>query len=88
MSSTDRIVLAYDELNNNDDEVERRTEFRSLKHLLAFVIIVCNSDHDVMIEKTSKLTWLEEWVFYFEFLWGKTLTIWQDTGVAYNIHRT
>ena len=39
----------------NDSEVKRRTGFKSLNHLLAFVVIVCNGDHDVMIYKKQSL---------------------------------
>ena len=50
----------------NGSEVKRRTGFQSLNHMLAVVIIVCNGDHDEMIYKKTKLTWLEEWFFAFE----------------------
>ena len=38
LSLTNRIVLPYDEMIDNSDEVERRTGFRSLKNMLSFVI--------------------------------------------------
>ena len=50
--------------------------FQSFNHLMAYIIIVCNGDHDAMIYKKAKLTWLEEWFFFFEYLWGRTITRW------------
>ena len=73
---------------DDDEEVKRRTGFQSLKHLLAFIIMICNGDHDKMIRKTSKLTWLEEWFFAFEFMWGRTIIRWWDSEKIYKIDRT
>ena len=47
-------------MTKNDSEVKMRTGFKSLNHMFAFVVIVCNGDHDVMIYKKTKLTWLEK----------------------------
>ena len=71
----------------NDKEVKRRTGFQSLNHMLAFMVIVCNGDHDMMIYKSTKLTWLEEWFFAFEYLWGRTISRWWDAEAEMNINR-
>ena len=81
-SYTKSVVITYDEMDKDDSEIKRRTGFTSLKHLLAYVITICNGDHDTMIEKTTTLTWLEEWIFFFEYLWGRTLTRWWDAKAA------
>ena len=62
---SNQIKITYKEMENNDNEVRRRTGFKLLNHLLAFVIIVCNGNHDAMTYKASKLTWQEEWFFEF-----------------------
>ncbi|CAJ1951547.1 unnamed protein product [Cylindrotheca closterium] len=48
-------------------EVERRTGFRDLPNLLSYAIFVGHRDLDQLFTTCSKLTWLEEWLFYFEF---------------------
>ena len=75
------VVISYEEMEKDDSDIKRRTGFTSLSHLLAYVITVYNGDHDLMIRKTTTLTWLEEWMFFFEYLWGKTLTRWWDASV-------
>ena len=52
------------------------------KHLLVYMITIFNGDHNLMIEKAITLTWLEEWIFFFECLQGRTLTRWWDATVA------
>ena len=68
-------------------EVKRRTGFTNEKQMMAFLLIVCNGDLKVVCETTSHMTWCEEWVFYFEWVWGETLTRWQDAASinGYNI---
>ena len=55
-----------------DKEVKRRTGFRDLQHLLAYIVIVCNGDFCRIRTRCSVLTWFEEWVLYFEWSYGHT----------------
>ena len=71
----------------DDDEVKRRTGFQSLDHMLAYIIIIRNGNHDKMIEKKTRLTWLEEWFFFFEYLWGRTIIRWWDSEKVMKIDR-
>ena len=48
--------------------------------MLSFIVIVCNAKKDVIESTSSSLTWFEEWFFYFEFVWGRTLLRWQDAA--------
>lgn len=64
-------------------EVKRRTGFHDLKLLLGFVSVVCGGDMTVMTSTTSILTWLEEWVLYFEFVWGRTSIRFPDYASTY-----
>jgi hypothetical protein len=54
-------------------EVRERTGFEDVRELLFFVTVVCGGDLNRMTEKTSYLTWLEEWFFYFEMTFGTAL---------------
>ena len=52
-----------------DDDVKRRTGFETKALMIGMILIICNGDHDKMTSKVTTLTWLEEWVLYFEVLW-------------------
>ncbi|MGH7955323.1 MAG: hypothetical protein ACREOZ_05115, partial [Gloeomargaritales cyanobacterium] len=66
-----------------DDEVNRRTGFPSRILLLRFIAIVCNGSTHTMTERTSSLTWFEEWFFYFEYVWGRTMARYRDGSAIY-----
>jgi hypothetical protein len=72
----------------NDKEVRLRTGFKSKKEMLAFIFVVHNGDLRRLREgRTTCMTWLEEWVFYFEMVKGKTIRLWEvaeheDKGFA------
>ena len=53
-------------------EVKRRTGFHDLKLMLSFVALICGGDLTIMTRTSSYLTWVEEWLFYFEFGWGRS----------------
>ena len=75
-------------LLNDDDEVKRRTGFLSVKNLLAYTIIVCNGDHNLMTYRSTDLTWFEEWFFFYELLWGRTFMRWWDAEKSLNKHNS
>jgi hypothetical protein len=54
--------------------------------LLCYVIIVCNGNLSLMMETSTSLTWFEEWFFFFEMLWGRTLIRWLDAERVYGIN--
>jgi len=70
-----------------DKEVKERTGFESLLLLLCFVAIVCDGDVDSMTMTTSSLTWFEEWFFFFEMVWGRSLSRWVDAERVYKINQ-
>ena len=41
---------------------------------MSFVIIPCNGDPLLVNEAKHYLTWFEEWVLYFRFVWGRVGT--------------
>jgi len=55
----------------SDAEIKARTGFISLFAMLSFVLIVCNGKINTAIETVSSLTWFEEWMVYFQWLWGR-----------------
>jgi len=44
----------------SDGAMKQLTGFVLILALLAFVLVVCNGDVDVMLESCTKLTWFEE----------------------------
>ena len=61
----------------------RKTGFETRAMMIGMIVIICNGDHDKMISRRSSLTWFEEWFFYFEFKWGRTITRWVDAKAVY-----
>jgi len=59
-------------------EVHRLTGFADIVQMLSFAIILCEGDINLLTATTSALTWLEEWVLYFEFAYGRTTIRWGD----------
>ena len=67
------------------DEIKRKTGFVSEEAMMRFIIIVCNADETLIEETTSnELTWFEEWFLYFEVLWLRSHTRWEDAATLYN----
>ena len=66
-------------------EIKRRTGFRNEKDMFRFIGIVCDGEIKKMIETTSHLTWFEEWVVYFEYMWGRTQSRFQDLASAFRV---
>ena len=67
------------------NEIKRRTSFEDERVLLSYIAIICNGDAETMFSSETTLTWFEEWMLYFEVLWGRTWTRYEDMMSAYNI---
>lgn len=61
------------------------TGFIDIFDLISFGLIVCGGDIDMMTKKFCKLSWLEEWVLYFEFAYGRTHVRLNDYRKRWNI---
>ena len=61
-----------------DREIKRRTGFASERAMLSFISVLCNGDMKLISYAPSTMTWYEEWFFYFEMVWGKSLRRWED----------
>ena len=69
----------------HDIKVKRCTGFPSEASILAYIFIVCNGNKENIIKRNSVLTWYEEWFCYFEILWGRTSTRWEDVSADYGV---
>ena len=67
--------------------MKHRTGFPDFLHLLSFAIIVCDGNLDVLYATSTKMTWLEEWVFSFELWYGRTASRWKDYEKRYDCTR-
>jgi DDE superfamily endonuclease len=68
-----------------DSEVKEFTGFPSLSAMIAFIVVVCGGNIEEMIKTKYDLNWLEEWMLYFERVWGKSCTRWVDCRRKYDI---
>ena len=68
-------------------DVKRLTGFRDLFCLLSYVVIICGGDINLITSSTSKMTWLEEWILYFEFIYGHSKNRWCDYESHYKLYR-
>jgi hypothetical protein len=77
----ERIVVRFCELN--DVIIKTITGFSSLAAMMGFIVIACNGEYETMKSTCTQLTWLEEWLVYFESLWGKSSQRWVDLQCKY-----
>jgi hypothetical protein len=66
-------------------EVHRRTGFRDLGSLLSYAAVLCGGDLVQLTRTDSVMTWLEEWVFFFEMMYGRATIRIGDYAKAYKI---
>ncbi len=64
-------------------EIKRRTGFKSEIDMFKFIGVICNGDIEKMTQTTSNLTWYEEWMLFFEYLWGRTNSRIDDIAALY-----
>ena len=55
--------------------------------MLKYIMIVCNGDFKIMTTTESHLTWFEEWMLFFEMMWGKTHTRVEDLTGKYRVEK-
>jgi len=68
-------------------ETKNRTGFDDIRGLLSFVAIVSSGDIAVMTKSVSYLSWLEEWIFYCEMMYGHSGMRWIDYASSYKISK-
>jgi hypothetical protein len=74
-------TLRFDDLS--DVMIKATTGFTSITGMMGFIIIACNADYKKMITTHTHLTWLEEWMLYFEIVWGKSCQRYIDVQLKY-----
>jgi hypothetical protein len=65
----------------SNQSIKDRTGFENETLMLSFIILVCNGDFDLMKQTESSLTWFEEWLVYFDTVWGRNGTRWNTTSL-------
>ena len=70
------------------DGINRRTGFSDLFCLLLYITTVCGGDMIAISNTCSTLTWLEEWMLYFEYIYGRTRTRLRDYSAEYKLSRS
>jgi len=58
------------EIDMKPTDVHSRTGFQDMRELLLFAAVITGGDRLLLTTTHSFLTWLEEWFFYFEFIYG------------------
>jgi hypothetical protein len=76
-----KTVIRLDELN--DVYIKTMTGFSSLVAMIAYIIIVNNGEYEKIQTTITQLTWLEEWLVFFECVWGKSCVRWVDLQLRY-----
>lgn len=78
----DEIILpAYAPGSMSDESILDKTGFKDEEAMLSYILVVCNGDINEMIKTTnsSRLTWFEEWLFFFDSVWGRSEHHWNTT---------
>jgi len=68
-------------------EIKRQTGYADISGMLSYIIVVCGGNIDVITTTGSKLTWLEEWMLYLEYMYGHSMNRWVDYEKEYNLNK-
>jgi hypothetical protein len=68
-----------------DAHVKMMTGFSSLVAMIGFIIVVSDGKFERIQSTTTKLTWFEEWMVFFEVVWCKSSKRWVDMEYKYKI---
>jgi hypothetical protein len=60
------------------------TGYSSKAALIGFICILCEGKIETINKRVSSLTWFEEWLTYFQIIWGKHVTRWDDIEYQFN----
>ena len=73
--------VKLDTLNNK--KVKNDTGFTCKVSMLTYTLVICNGDVNLMTSTSGKLSWLEEWYFFWERCYGRTSTRWSGYEQKY-----
>jgi hypothetical protein len=66
-----------------DDLITTTTGFPSVMMMMGFIILINNGNVQEIRHTETTLTWLEEYLVYFETVWGKNSTRWCDLEIRF-----
>ena len=72
----------------SDAQVQLRTGFSSLFLMLAFLVVIYDGSLRDMAMTTTLLTWFEEWMMYFEWVWGRQSTTTKSLAKNYKTSKS
>lgn len=81
--NTSQTIYRIDRIS--DREIKECTGFPSLATMVAYIVVLNNGNMETLIETTTEMTWFEEWMLFFERVWGKSCTRWADCRRKYHI---
>jgi hypothetical protein len=55
-------------------DVQARTGFKDMAMLLGAICVIGNGNPELIEDRCTNMTWIEEWFMYFEIVWGRTIT--------------
>jgi hypothetical protein len=77
-------IIRLDDLD--DQTIKLSTGFPSVMSMLSFIVIASEGNTETIENTTkSKLTWLEEWLCFFEICYGRVYFRWIDLSNYYQI---
>ena len=69
----------------SNKEIKRQTNWESEDVMMQYVLVVCNGEFNKLQKRVSTMAWFEEWLLYFELIWGRTLLQQEDVITTYYI---
>jgi hypothetical protein len=78
-----KTVIRFCDLDNAT--IKTTTGFSCVMSMISFIIIINDEKPENIINTVSKLTWLEEYLLYFEIIYGKQSHRWIDIGNKYKV---
>ena len=65
--------------------IEAKNRFLSITEILSFVSKLYNGFLEYINQKLTRITWFNEYIFFFEMTWGRTITRWEDVERIYKV---
>ena len=62
----------------SSNEIKSRKGCFSELVILFYMMVVCNGNWNALTKTMLPLTWYEEWLLYFEMLWGRMSGTWRN----------
>jgi DDE superfamily endonuclease len=68
-----------------NESIKITTGFPSVAMFLSYIMVATNGDIELIEQTTTYLTWLEEWLVFYETVRGKNSTRWVDLTIRFNV---